>query len=450
MIRVLHLGNVANNAYINAKLQRRAGVAADALVDDWHILSQPEWEDAPLEGAFKPFARLTEPAAEAGWHRPDWVLSLRGWDPEFRQQPWLSERVRTAFAFPRILRQYRRLRREYGELADFQGTGPLRVTDVLRAWVWARRLEQSFGSLRRLFGRYDIVQAYSTDPILPLLTEVASYVAFEHGTMREIPFQDTWDGRLLALAYSHAAKVVITNPDVVAQARQLGLDNYVFIPHPIDEKKYTPGPSELGAQLEAEGADFILLSPSRHDWHIKGTDRLLRGFAEFVRVERPNSLLLLNEWGLEIDRSKTLIRELGLDSNVRWLPPLPKLRLIDAYRAADVVLDQFLIGTFGAVAPEAMSCGRPVVMAFDAAHHEWCFPVLPPVINARTPEQIHEALARLARDPEERGRIGRMGRAWIEEHHSSSVVLEKQFAVYENVLQTPSGSAGSGAILHGT
>jgi glycosyltransferase involved in cell wall biosynthesis len=432
------MGNTANNGYLNAKLLRRAGIEADVLVDEWHILSQPEWEDAPLEGSFEPYEPLFDRALEVGWRRPDWVLSFPDWDPEFRRQSWLGERARIVGSLPSLLREHRRLAR-----LDGGGADPLRLMDIVRASVWVTRLEQSFGPLTQLFARYDLVQAYSIDPILALVTESSlPYIAFEHGTMREIPFEDSWLGRLLSLAYRRAASVVITNADVVGQARRLGIENYVFIPHPVDETKYTPGPSPLRAELEADGADFVLLSPSRHDWEIKGSDRLLRGFAEFVRHGRPNAVLLLNEWGLELDRSKALIRQLDVERNVRWLAPLPKLRLIDAYRAADVVLDQFLIGSFGAVAPEAMSCGRPVVMAFDAASHSWCFPVLPPVIDARTPGEIHAALARLAGNRAERDRIGRAGRAWIEEHHSSRVVVERQLDIYENVLQSTTKSGG--------
>jgi glycosyltransferase involved in cell wall biosynthesis len=442
MTRVLHLGNVANNGYINAKLLRRAGIEADALVDEWHILSQPEWEDAPLEGASHPLENLAIAAAHNGWHRPDWVIARRNWDPELAQQSWLAERLRIVAALPQIHRLYRRLRRDYEEVAEVQGTGPLRFMDVVLAWVWLKRMDQSFEPLSRLFLRYDVVQGYAIHPILSLLaTPGRPFVAFEHGTMREEPFRDSWQGRLLALAYRRAAKIIITNPDVTVQAARLGLEDYVFIPHPIDEEKYTPGRAQLRPALEAEGFDFVLLCPSRHDWDIKGSDRLLRGFAELVRAERPHALLILCEWGLELDRSKALIRELGIERNVRWLDPLPKLRLIDAYRTADVVLDQFLIGTFGAVAPEAMSCGRPVVMAFDATHHAWCFPVLPPVIDARTPEQIYAALAGLAANGAERDRIGRAGRAWIEEHHSSRLVVERHLAIYADIEKQPPTAA---------
>ena len=41
-------------------------------------------------------------------------------------------------------------------------------------------------------------------------------------------------------------------------------------------------------------------------------------------------------------------------------------------RSDDRVLDQFEIGTFGAIAPEAMACGATVLMAFEPEIHRWC------------------------------------------------------------------------------
>src|SRR5437764_5745415 len=104
--RILHLGNVANNGYINAKLQRRVGVAADALCDEWHMISQPEWEDAPLDPVDDPLDPLMEPAAESGWRRPDWVLSPRRWDPRGEQESWLHERAKLTLDAPALFAAY--------------------------------------------------------------------------------------------------------------------------------------------------------------------------------------------------------------------------------------------------------------------------------------------------------------------------------------------------------
>jgi glycosyltransferase involved in cell wall biosynthesis len=435
-LRVLHVGNIANNAYVNAKLLRRAGVEADALCDEWHIFAQPEWEEAELDGVFEAQEQLTAPAAAVGWTRPDWVLGLRSWDPDFSEEPWLEERLLVLKDLPRLARRRRQLRSPYAPLRPVLGHD-LRVLDLAHASMWRRRLERRVGSLDALFGAYDVVQLYGLHPaLLPPGLPAIPYVAFEHGTMREYPFQDTWRGRLLALGYRLSNKVIITNPDVVEQARLLGLsdDKYVFVPHPLDETKYCPGPSGLRAEVERDGFDFILLCPSRHDWHVKALDRLIQAFAEFVRSQRPKAVLFLFDWGQEVERSRVLVRELGIERNVRWSPPLPKVRLIDAYRAADIVLDQFLIGTFGAVAPEAMACGRPVVMAFDAEVNRWSFPEPPPIVDARTPEQIYNELRRLAGDADEREKLGVLGRRWVERHHGWRLVVERQLAIYEEVL----------------
>jgi glycosyltransferase involved in cell wall biosynthesis len=423
---------VANNGYINAKLQRELKVPAEAVCDEWHILSQPEWEDAPINGAEDAFAPLMEPAARAGWTRPPWVHSPPHWDPDGRRYSFLGERARLALGSPRLAFDYRRLHRAYAPLREAQGT-ELRPIDVVWAQAWLNRYRRQFPAAH--FGRYDLVVGYSVHPILLMLGGGGRpYITFEHGTMRDLPFQDDWRGRLLSLAYRRAASVIITNPDVITSAHRLGLENYTFVPHPVDEEKYRPGPSELRSQLEAEGHDLVLLAPARHDWDIKGTDRMLRAFGELVRRDRPNALLLLLEWGMELERSRALIRELGVEANVRWSPPLPKLRLIDAYRAADVVLDQFLIGTFGAVAPEAMACGRPVVMAFQPEIHTWCFPEPPPVVDARTPEDIYRALAHLATDSAGRKALGKQGRDWVERHHGRRLVVDRHLDLYDEVL----------------
>ena len=107
--------------------------------------------------------------------------------------------------------------------------------------------------------------------------------------------------------------------------------------------------------------------------------------------------------------------------------------MIDAYRAADVVLDQFLIGTFGAVAPEAMACGTPVLMAFEPSLHEWCFPELPrsSTCGSRSRSTASYAGSRATR------RHGPSsappGRDRVERHHGWQLVVDRLVAAYEEV-----------------
>ena len=75
--RVLHVGNIANNAYNNAKLLREAGLDCDVLCHDYyHIMGCPEWEDADFDGP-------------VGDHfRPQWKdLDLHG----YRRPAWFAQ-----------------------------------------------------------------------------------------------------------------------------------------------------------------------------------------------------------------------------------------------------------------------------------------------------------------------------------------------------------------------
>jgi glycosyltransferase involved in cell wall biosynthesis len=435
-MRVLHFGNVAMNGYNNAKLLRRLGVDADAICDETHLLSQPEWEEAEVSGPYDALVPLGPDVRITGWDRPAWVISPR--DPiaerRFRGQYRLEYASRLATKLPRLAALFRRLRADYDPLRSVLGTD-LQFADVLRAdrAVWMHGL--LVGPLEELIPQYDVIQAYATHPTIALLADPERpMIAYEHGTMRELPFEDSWRGRMLSVAYRRASKVIITNADMNQAAARLGLTNTAFIPHPVDETRYTPGPSAFRSELEATADDFVILAPARHDWREKANDRLVRAVSTLVKTGFDRVVLVLADWGTDTDRAKTLVTEEGLDAFVRWYPPLPKRRLIDAYRAADVVADQFVFGTFGGIAPEGMACGKPVVMAFDEAMHEWCFEDSPPIVDARDERSIAEALRWLAESPSERHRLGAAGRVWMERYHGWKLVAERQRAIYDEVL----------------
>lgn len=431
-MRVLHVGNVANNAYNNAKFLRRKGIEADVLCYDYrHVMGQPEWEDAAFDGQPDEFDPDWNALDLGGFQRPAWFIQeeLATRVPGRRRQLFRGQfRLERLVRDPiRWLQVYVKYRLESGRAA---GEPHPRLVDCFRIHPVRKCFE-------RWFAGYDLIQAYATEPIHAwLFGEGRPYVAFEHGTMREIPFENSTTGRLLTLAYRKAGRVIITNPDVVASAKRLGLGNFLFIPHPVDETKYRPQPSRVRQELlNRHQADLILLAPSRHNWELKGNDRFLRAVARLRKDSSCRPLLILSDWGQEVDRSKSLIDALGLGPSVVWTPPLNKMTLIDYYNAADVVLDQFTLGVFGTVTPEAMACGKPVIMHFDRPTHEWCFGEMPPVVSAKTDDEIFRALMDLAGDPGRRAALGQASREWVVKHHGWELVADRQISVYRELLQ---------------
>jgi glycosyltransferase involved in cell wall biosynthesis len=313
----------------------------------------------------------------------------------------------------------------------------IRMRELAKAPFWP--------SYRPLAADFDLVQLYGLEAAKGVfLPPEKPFVAFEHSTMRSLPFENTVQGRLLALAYKSADYCVITNPDVVGSARRLGLERYRFIPHPLDETKYTPAETPetpLRAELRRQtGADLIFLCPTRHEWSSafdsKRSDRVIRAFAAYCRGDHPRAALVLSRWGRDVRASEALIRQAGVEDRVVWRHPMPKLRLLDHYRAADIVLDQFHedVGTFGTVTAEALACARPVVMYFNPKVHEWCLPEMPPIESALTEQEIHDRLVALAHDPDCRRRVGAASRAWVRRWHGWERCADDHLAIYAEVM----------------
>src|SRR5262249_12918002 len=121
-------------------------------------------------------------------------------------------------------------------------------------------------SWRPLLEQYDIVQAYALDPAIPYAAEVP-YFAYEHGTIREIPFEDSVRGRLCALTYRNAEAVFVTNIDNLASARRLGIDEQriVPLPHAVDSLKLAEFANAYRDLHPPEG--FLrVFAPARQDW----------------------------------------------------------------------------------------------------------------------------------------------------------------------------------------
>ena len=97
---------------------------------------------------------------------------------------------------------------------------------------------------------------------------------------------------------------------------------------------------------------------------LKGPDVAIRALAE---LGRSDAVLLIvggasgPEGDSEAARAHQLVSELGLESQVQFVPPQPHHILSTYYRAADVVVVPSRSESFGLVALEAAACGIPVV-----------------------------------------------------------------------------------------
>jgi glycosyltransferase involved in cell wall biosynthesis len=122
----------------------------------------------------------------------------------------------------------------------------------------------------------------------------------------------------------------------------------------------------------------------------------------------------------------------GLDADFRLVEGLTHDEAFELYREADLVVDQLNAGWYGVFAIEAMALGKPVVtFLHDEAVRktEEAFGVEVPIVNA-TKETLTAALRPLVESADERQRVGRASRAYVEEVHDLERMTDRLLALY--------------------
>jgi glycosyltransferase involved in cell wall biosynthesis len=121
-----------------------------------------------------------------------------------------------------------------------------------------------------------------------------------------------------------------------------------------------------------------------------------------------------------------------LDVELEIVEGLDHREAFERYRHADVIVDQLNAGWYGVFAIEAMALGKPVVTFLHSEavrKTEEAFGVGVPIVNA-TPETLAGALRPLIESAEERRRVGRASRAYVEEVHDLERMTDRLLALY--------------------
>lgn len=493
-LKVLHIGNIANNAYLNAKLLLRHGVESDVICADYyHIMGTPEWEDAVFD--FEGIDHFNPDWANLdlqGFQRPNWfhsgalgqILAELAGDAAAPEQKMgrLSRITGTAHshAFGGTLELL--LNDAWTKLFGYKQKSLVKLLTrvsvpilhvMCRLHFYAesalkKNREDRFAKIRvtldqikrrtkcdlrrseavpyffhqalweRVFKKYDAVIGYSTDGIYPLICN-KKYIAFEHGTIRKIPFVDDAPGRICKAVYKAADKVVITNCDNVKAAKKLQLKDYRFIPHPINEEvQKVQLPPSCTERLNEQ--EFIVFHPARHHWDRhrdpsweKGNDKIIAGFARFKKATTVKTVLVLTEWGLTIENSRRLIKKLGIEDAVVWIPVLPNQYMIEMISLSHVVVDQIGVGAFGSLAAKSLMCGKATLCHIDPEPHRACFDVIPPLISVESHVDVAARLQQLASDISYRKGVENESREWYLQHHSNRLIAERLVGLIKEI-----------------
>lgn len=416
-MKVLSVGNMAEDGLLTTLALRHIGIDADLLVNAKDFAAgYPEWElgefgrDIFTNGKnemIDPY-NLDQSELADSWERPNWIQTLKG-----------------ASLSPRISPESRAKHKS---------------TFTLLGRIWRRvKFALTYFELFKHATNYDIVEAHVPYPI-HLQYMRKPYLVYEAGWIRSLvktrfshAFQMGFEVKLALNAYRKANHIIYTNPDmydIFQESKLIPDDKLSFVPFAIDTDRYKPVDASDVRHTLAPNDEFTILQMSRQDWSIKGSDRMINAFYRFNKAH-PKSKLVLISWGADLLKSKTLVEKLGITKNVVWVPMLPKSKLILLYNAVDIAFDQFLIGVWGTSFPECVSCGTPVLMYWDKMNIMRAFGSIPPIPSVETEDDVLDALITFSENRSLRDELGRKGRDWIIQTHG----MEKVGRMHEKILR---------------
>jgi len=178
----------------------------------------------------------------------------------------------------------------------------------------------------------------------------------------------------------------------------------------------------------------------------KGVEYLLHALARIHDV--PWVMRVVGDGPLESEL-KSLAASLGIVSRVEFTGRVPRERVPDYYRAADICCFPGLNESSGNVNVEAMSCGRPVVVADWAGPREIvteeCGIRVPVDSAAVLTDGLESALRRLLADEALRVAMGRAGRRRAVEVYDVNVAMAKFRTLHEEAAGSRRLVTGGGA-----
>lgn len=293
---------------------------------------------------------------------------------------------------------------------------------------------------RPLLKKYDVIQGYSIDGIIPLVNQHPAFASYEHGTLRELPFENTLTGLMCRIAYVNSPAIFVTNTDVLPSVERLALrrERVHYLPHAFDDQKLTNW-RDSHHELSPPSNEIVLFSPTRQHWQdadrsmTKGNDIMLKAAGRLWKQGRHFRLVLV-EWGQDVEASKALIREFDHAEAVEWVPPMGKQDLWRAYCTCHAVLDQFVLPALGGVGFETLALGCRLISHIDEPTLKHFFGAAPPVLPAADVDDVVDSISKILDDPLDLAGIGGAGRDWIDQWHSARRTVAIQSRVYHELL----------------
>lgn len=438
---IFHVGNVANNAYNAAAFERSLGLNSYAISPNYyHVMAFPFWENenlaAEVSDHFNPDKFISD------FNMPKWFL-WGDWSKIVDQVVHEIGGIElTQGHYKQVFKSFlntllSRMSAKYGfRIKNF-------LPNNLRHWIANSFLydlrKNSNASIAEILNYGDILVFYG--PFASLARELEDkrkYLTLEHGTLREWVHSNYSGAKEAKKGYLDASIVFVTNQDCYPAAINMGIspNKIMKTPHPSEHYQFENLRQKREFILKQSNPKTILY-PARHSYPSpvdigKGNEIAIKALVKFVK-DKPDWEIRFVEWGDDVNKSKKIIRDFGIEKNVKWLPVLSRKSLREEMANSSLVIDQFKYEAFGAISADAIGIGVPVISKKNNQLDLSFFGEETPIFNALNPEEIVTQLEVILGmdNPLE---FMKESISWYDKHLSAEIAFRNMSIAYEKIV----------------
>lgn len=421
------LGNMNNNNFSLMRYFRDIGIDAHLLLssnDGVSISSHFKPDSDTFEiNKWKPFihqTKISENIVSSFNFPTSWSLSLRSF--------YRSKKNKKNLFYAPISKNY--LRNLFKGYTHFIGSG-----------IYPSVLKRINGSLD-IFYPYALgVEYYDNQELKSLINQKGIFAKYIFSKVKKKQCNGIKKAKL----------IINTDPSSSLKAfKKIGVDPItMFVPMIYNKEVVNKNliDDKICKILEKiKKVSFSILSHSRLLWkkpsyfsdaewiyQNKNNDRFIRAFARLKKhINNFDLLLILFEYGDDVEITKKLINELGITKNVLWLPKMERKNIFKILQEVDVGIGEFydvLNVPFGGTALEIMAAGKPLIQTLDFSKDQYFKTYnipMPPVLAARTEKEIFSSILSMIEDGELKLKIGKLSKKWFNDYQG--IELAKKWA----------------------
>ena len=435
-MRVLHVGNIANNGYLAAKKERENGFESYLVnVNAHHVMMMPEWEELNLEFEYNQYS--TDILKLMGKEIPSWVLS-GSWST-------ICETLFPSKQFPTKINLNSNKNRNLDNFLRimiklFRNWIPKKLRPFIAYNVLYRlRNINDNKHIKRVFASFDKIIFYGPFCNLSKYVENGRYIAFEHGTLRNFIDTNYKLAKNTKIGFENASVILISNQDCLSKAKNIFSQVIIKSPHPINDSNF-PDLRALREKylLNKKDATFTVLVPARHTFSIstdigKGNEKIYSAIKELF-LSNDNIIFHLIKWGENFPSAGKYLKEFEDAGFVKWhnLMTRPKLKYLMIN--SDAVIDQLLIPAYGGISIDAIGLGVPLLTNQVATIDKEYFGSVAPIFSINDTKTIVKSLRCLSLMSLDAKRVYfKESCEWFDHNLSSEISLAARIKAYKEL-----------------